>query len=663
LQDSPSHGPQEQAAGAKTQLSAAEYEALADAIANLTWVNDADGRTLFVNRHWTEYTGTSASERLSLNWLNLVHPDDAQDIIQMRARRLARGEPYELEYRLRRHDGAFRWHLSRTVPVKRDGAIWRWVGSATDIHDLKLAQEARAESELRFRAVTEAVPDFVWSCSADGRIEYLNTTYRHFTGTTLDTVNAGGWRDAIHPDDLPRVLAAWDASLRTGDSFELEFRYRNVADGHYRWFITRTVPVRDAQGKVLRWVGCSTDIDDRRRAADALRDVQQEREMLLAAEREARHEAELASKAKDQFLAVLSHELRTPLTPVAMLLGHLEADPQIPASVREDLSMIRRNIELETRIIDDLLDVSRVMNGKMRMDMRPVGVHELVRNVIDMCQSDAASKQLQCSCDLKAADDQVRADPARLQQVLWNLLKNAIKFGRPGGNVVVRSSNPQTGTLTIEVWDDGIGIERAALDQIFDAFAQGDPAITRTFGGLGLGLTISKAIIELHGGTIHAHSDGAGRGSRFVVEVPTTGVIEKVSRIASTVPLATAPSVRVLLVDDHPDTLRVLKRLLEAAGFTVICATGMESALSLAAAHPIDVMVSDLGLPDGSGLELIRRIRSQWDIPGIAVSGFGLDSDVKSSLDAGFAEHFTKPVSFSQLAAAIRRIARPAATR
>lgn len=385
---------------------------------------------------------------------------------------------------------------------------------------------------------------------------------------------------------------------------------------------------------------------------------------------EARLAAEAANRAKDRFLAVLSHELRTPLTPVLMTAAALEAEPGLPPGVREDLASIRRNLGLEVRLIDDLLDLSRVVNGKMALHRQPTSVGMLLRTAVDLLASDLQSKRLSVHWDLRARHDRIDADPARFQQVIWNLLRNALKFTPEGGTITLRTSNSDPGlkSLTVEVSDTGIGIDPPALRQIFDAFIQGDANINRRYGGLGMGLAISKAIVDLHGGSIAARSDGAGTGATFVVEVPTCGAADQTADAFS----PAAPSagsaggagsergLRVLLVDDHHDTLRLLRRIMEGAGYVVTTAATVESALALAEAHTFDVLVSDIGLPDGTGRDLMRVLKERYDLPGVAMTGYGMDHDVRSSYEAGFDAHLTKPIEVSDLYAAIRRaICRP----
>jgi signal transduction histidine kinase/CheY-like chemotaxis protein len=372
-------------------------------------------------------------------------------------------------------------------------------------------------------------------------------------------------------------------------------------------------------------------------------------------------EARQANAAKDRFLAMLSHELRTPLTPVVMMLTALQNSEAIPPEEKSDLAMIRRNIELETRLIDDLLDITRITNGKLRLKQRPVRVHELLAHVCQICKSDASLADIELSCDIQATRDCVNADPARLEQIFWNLIKNAIKFTPPGGRVRITTSDGD-GEILLDVRDTGAGIPQDMLSRIFNAFEQGEQ-MTRNAGGLGLGLAISKAIVDLHGGRIRAHSDGANRGSTFQVALPlrVAEIHEEGVDQAGDPHCCDEPRsrmLRVLLVDDHADTMRIMQRMLAKWGMQVTGASKVREAIRMAEEIKFDLIISDIGLPDGSGCELLAQIRKSQPTPAIALSGFGMEADVKRSLEAGFAAHLTKPVNLEHLQQVIAELMR-----
>jgi signal transduction histidine kinase/ActR/RegA family two-component response regulator len=368
-------------------------------------------------------------------------------------------------------------------------------------------------------------------------------------------------------------------------------------------------------------------------------------------------EAEAANRAKDQFLAVLSHELRTPITPVLMTAARLAQDPDLPERFRGEVERIRRNAELQAKLIDDLQDLTRVNHGKVELHFEAVDIHVFLRQAVDVfCCSQIQKKKLHCCVQDEAAEHHVWADPVRLQQVIWNVIQNAVKFTPDQGRVEVRTRNPEPGRIRIEIADTGIGIEPDVLSRLFDAYEQGSRSVTRRYGGLGLGLALCKALVDRLGGTLTATSEGTGRGATFAFEFPAIPPHDQAGDVAkkSTEIPARRP-LRILLVEDHGDTLHVMAEFLETSGHEVERAPDVGSALRLAEAQSFDLLVSDLGLPDGSGLDLMRQVRERYGLPGIAVSGYGTLDDVRLSQDAGFLDHLVKPVHPSKLKEAIAR--------
>ena len=381
----------------------------------------------------------------------------------------------------------------------------------------------------------------------------------------------------------------------------------------------------------------------------------------------AKEEAEAANRGKTQFLAVLSHELRTPLNPILLATSAMLERPGDPEELRPTLEMIRRNVHLQARLIDDLLDVMRIVQGKLPLHWEVVDAHRLLDRAIEICRAEVEGHALGLVVRADARLRHVNADPARLQQVFWNLIKNAVKFTPEGGSITIRTSNPADsgGTLVVEVVDTGIGMESEILPVVFDPFQQGESTITRQFGGLGLGLAICKGIVEAHGGAIAAESRGRGRGSTFRVTLGALPEPEARSAPAPKAPpfgSAVHPSrpLRILAVEDEPTTLRLLARLLGELGHRVAAADTLASAIEAAEAEPFDLVISDLGLPDGSGLDLIRRVVAlRGPVPAIALTGYGMDEDIRASLLAGFAAHLTKPIDFARLEAIIGDVAPP----
>ncbi len=383
---------------------------------------------------------------------------------------------------------------------------------------------------------------------------------------------------------------------------------------------------------------------------------------------------ESANQAKDQFLAMLSHELRTPLTPVLAAAGALEGDSRLPDDVQEEIAMIRRNVAVQSRLIDDLLDLTRISRGKLDLIQQPVPMLPLLREAAAIVAADLDAKEQSLDVDLTLPNSCVAlGDAARLQQVFWNILKNGIKFSPRGSRLrleaTVRPGHPRIANsegerIVVRITDQGVGIDGADLERIFRPFEQAAAARRRGGNeGLGLGLSIAKALVDLHDGRLYANSDGAGCGAVFTVELP---LLRESSNNGT--PLSAAPTenqsskgdvsrARVLLVEDHLDTGRIIARLLRRSGHTVVHAETVSAAWSAWESEQFDLIVSDLGLPDGSGLDLMRRIReADSGVPAICMSGFGMESDVSASRDAGFTEHLIKPVDMTQLHAAIRRL-------
>lgn len=372
-----------------------------------------------------------------------------------------------------------------------------------------------------------------------------------------------------------------------------------------------------------------------------------------------------ASAAKDDFLALLSHELRNPLSPVIAMVSELEAGVPESPDVRRALEVIRRNVELEARLIDDLLDVTRISKGKLELSLETVSLHEILQRAYEICREEILAKNLRMEFRLRAEFVHVEGDPARLQQVFWNLLQNSVKFTPAQGRIIVETFNPSPDQIEIRTTDTGIGIEPEKIGKIFNAFEQGQTSITRRFGGLGLGLAISKAMVSAHEGTIAVTSEGKDRGTTFTVMLqtvpspvsPTDAAgparpqmgLEAKDRIAKR-------ALRLLVVDDHVDTCTGLKLMLERRGYRVTVAHSADHAVEQAARETFDLLISDIGLPDRSGYELMEELRASKSLRGIALSGFGMENDIRRARAAGFSEHLTKPINFERLEEAIHSL-------
>lgn len=543
-------------------------------------------------------------------------------------------------------NGIERWIRVTGQAFFTEGRAVRLIGTADDIALEKAAEAALQESDRRTRAVLEGLPQLVWTCRPDGECQFLNTRWVEFTGVPEREQLGDRWLNQVHPDDRERVREAWDAALqreRRGEppDYRLDFRLRRH-DGEYRWFAVTGAPLYDTSNRLVRWVGSNTDITELLEAHDALT--------------AAKESAEAANQAKDRFIAVLSHELRTPLTPVLMSISAMELDPHLDPKRREEMKVIRRNVEVEVKLIDDLLDISRITTGKLELRFQPVDLNAAMRHVCGMCRASILEKGIRLHTVFGEDVGRIMGDAARLQQVMWNILVNAVKFTPEGGDVYVATER-QDDRVVLRVRDTGIGIPQEILPRIFDAFEQGDSRITREFGGLGLGLAIARAVVQMHNGTIRAESDPAKGGTLIRVCLPGQVVAaEKDPPIPRPDPLEASTRPRMLLVEDHGDTVRVLSRLLSLSGYDVTTAGSVRDAVKKLEGDPFDVIISDIGLPDATGFEFMQRVREFSQTPAIAMSGFGTDEDRRKSLAAGFDEHLVKPVDVIQLEDTIRRL-------
>lgn len=501
--------------------SAEQFRFLAESLPDKIFTATADGETYYFNRQWASYTGLPIEEVVRLGWREFVHPDDVDEKMARWEQAMKTGKPFEFEHRFRRADGSYRWHLSRAHPMRHaNGTISMWIGSNTDVDDLKRAQFALRESESRSRLAIEAGRLGFWDWNIDGVVKCSPEHNRMF-GISPDVNECSHdlILQHIHPEDRPMVIAALERAQHERVDYETEFRTRGD-DGATRWISAHGRVYYDEQtGKPARMIGVVREITERKKFEDHLRRNQEELSSALAAAELAREQAETASGAKDQFLAVLSHELRTPLTPVLMAISSIRAENELSPDVLDALDMIQRNIKIEARLIEDLLDLTRITRNRMELRFETLDLHVAVRQALEICAADLEGKNQKTKLRLEASQSVVRGDLARLQQVFWNLIKNAIKFTDEAGLIEIRSHD-EPGLIVVEISDSGIGIPEDVLPRIFNPFEQGNHDSIRQYGGLGLGLAISKATVDAHQGTLEAFSDGKDRGATFRVKIP-----------------------------------------------------------------------------------------------------------------------------------------------
>lgn len=483
--------------------------------------------------------------------------------------------------------------------------------------------------EQPYRVYVERMQEGAVTISADGLILYCNQRFAEMIETPLERVISEQASKYLPADALSRISEVFGKS-EEAVKYECELLSARGT----------SLPVHLAAS--------SLPSEDQTVICLVVTDLTMQRgqeELRMAKE-----VAERANVAKDSFLATLSHELRTPLTPALMSIMALELEESIPSSIRSELSMIRRNIELETRLIDDLLDLTRIANGKLELHLSPIDLHAVFARALEICKANIDAKQQHLKVRLEAKKNETMGDPVRLQQVVWNLLRNAVKFTPGGGSITVTTKNSSNDRLILEVQDSGIGFEPETEQKLFQAFEQSGRGITQQFGGLGLGLAISRSIVEAHGGNIRGESPGLGKGATFTVTLPLRAVTSQSSKArALPAKAATGQGHEILIVEDHADTRATLQRLLERAGHAVTAANSAQHALTLAATARFDLVISDLGLPDMRGNELMMLLRQRYQLPGIAVSGYGMEEDVSGSREAGFVHHLTKPIRIDRL--------------
>jgi PAS domain S-box-containing protein len=797
----------------------AHFEALAQAIPALLLVLGPDLVPVYANRRWTEFYGSSPDEAHARQWRGYVHEEDLPEVAERWATSVPRGESFEGECRLIRHDGQVRWHLVRTAPVHGDaGQIVWWCATLTDIHESKEAERARRDSEERYRALfasidegfcvmqmlfderdhcvdyrflemneaferhtglhgalgktaRELVPDLdeswfriyggvaltgeparfenaapamkrwfdvyafrvgppqdrrvalvfkditekrrnelalreseerfrsladniaqlAWMSGPDGKPFWCNRRWYEYTGAEPGREESWGF---VHEDHADRVWASYAASLRSGAAWEETFPMADK-DGQHRWFLARAVPIRDRSGAVVRWLGTHTDITDHRRAQEALT---------------------AADRRKDEFLAVLAHELRNPLAPLRSAVDVLKLQASADPETTRASAVIDRQVKHMSRLIDDLLDVSRIARGQLQLRLEPCNLAALVRQTAEDYRANYERRGLELVVDTPEAA-WIDGDPTRLSQMVGNLLHNAEKFTQRRGRVeVTMHAEDATRTVAVSVRDTGAGIEADMLDRLFEPFSQGDMSLDRSQGGLGLGLALVRSLALLHGGEVAAASSGPGLGANFTLRFPLmasahqadsnqansnqansnqansnqpdtrrpsppassapglqpggasareaaptpTPATRPVSRTTRSLDGPSSP-LRILIVEDNVDAAELLRTLLEMMGHRVELAHDGPQGVAAAKASRPDLVLSDIGLPGAvDGYALARAVRADPALAStvlVALSGYGQPEDRKRSSDAGFDEHLVKPAEYEALRDLMSRVA------
>jgi signal transduction histidine kinase len=521
--------------------------------------------------------------------------------------------------------------------------------------DRRRADDDLKASESRFRELADAMPQIVWTAGPDGRVDYYNRRWTEHTRLSPEETFAveGWWKLVVHPEDMDGCAARWAEAVRSGQPFQTECRFRTPAGArsttaepevvlHYapaadwRWFLARAVPVRNERGAVARWYGTCTDIDEQKRATEAVREM---------------------SQRKDEFLAMLSHELRNPLAPILNSLQILRLADLGDATVKAARDVIDRQVRHLAGLIEGLLEVFGLVHHKVQLQCEVLDIAALVRRAVDEFRPTITATGIGLDYEAPEAPLWIDADRARMRQVLANLLQNAAKFSNAGDRIDVRvAADPGQGQAAVTVRDTGLGLAPEVMGELFEAFGQGRQPMARSLGGMGLGLALVKGVVELHGGEVHAASAGPGRGSEFGFWVPLaqppTGPVPAADRHDRGPAETEVHHLRLLIVEDNEDTAATLQLLLKRFGHDVRVAHDGKAALSVAKGWHPHVVLCDLGLPELDGFEVASSLRHDPDTAAtrlIAISGYGRDEDRRRTREAGFDLHLTKPVDPLQL--------------
>ncbi|MGD9904926.1 MAG: PAS domain S-box protein [Vicinamibacterales bacterium] len=575
--------------------------------------------------------GWTAAEAIGQSIFMVIPEDRRHEEDEILARLKAGDVVRRFETVRRRRDGSL-VHVELTItPVHGDdGQVSGAVKIAGDLTERRRVRAALQAEESRFRTLADHISQLAWMADPTGWIFWYNRRWFEFTGTTLDEMQGWGWRAVHHPDHVDRVVTRIQHSWDTGEPWEDTFPLRG-RDGEYRWFLSRALPIRDDDGAIVRWFGTNTDITEQRRL-----------EAALAA----------SNRRKDDFLATLSHELRNPLGAIRTAVAAMRAADGAAAPVATALPIVERQLAHVSRLLDDLLDVSRITHDRLVLQRASADIGQVARDSAEALRPAFAAAGVDLEVTLPDAPVLAVVDAVRVQQIVGNLLSNAAKFTPAGGRARLEvRADPDTVTLTVS--DTGVGIDADKRDEIFDLFAQASPGTHRVTGGLGIGLSLVRRLAELHGGAVDVHSDGPGRGTTFTVRLPR-GAVAPAAVEAPARP-ADGSGRRVLIVDDDRDNAEALAMFLRLEGHEVSLAGSGEAALDAAAHAQPDVVLLDVGLPGIDGHETCRQLRALGSTSlVVAVTGWGQAEDRARTSAAGFDRHLVKPVDPVTVAELVR---------
>ncbi|MEQ8765484.1 MAG: PAS domain S-box protein [Planctomycetota bacterium] len=604
------------------------FREMADGLPILVWVHDETGDQQLVNHTFCEFFGVDRQEMKGGRWQYLLHPDDVEAYAGEFFRCVREKRPFHAEARVKHAYGSWKWIESWARPrFTPAGGFKGFVGASADITDRRRIEDELRDSEERFRTLSDNIPQLAWMAQGDGWIFWYNQRWFEYTGTTLEQMKGWGWRSVHHPDHVDRVVEKVSHHFATGEVWEDTFPIRG-ADGEFRWFLSRAIPIRDEEGKVVRWFGTNTDVTEQLEAERRLMD---------------------ADRQKDEFLAMLGHELRNPLAAIRTASELLRQRSGTAASIAETQEILERQTTHMSKLIDGLLDVSRIICGKIKLDLGATDLGAICREVSSEVRSRIAQRDLELRIEIASEPVWVEGDRVRLWQLVDNLLSNAVKYTPDGGEVSL-SLERGRGEAVLQIRDTGVGIEPELLPHVFELFRQSEQSLDRSEGGLGLGLAFVKTIVELHHGTVTAHSEGKGRGAELVVTLPT---IQPPGQAKRQDLERSDRSRRILLIEDNRDAAVMLKFLLELAGHQVHIAANGQDGVNAARELRPDIVLCDLGLPDGmSGYDVATELQGDpatCDIHLVALSGYGRPEDKARCAEAGFDDHLTKPVDIQEL--------------
>ncbi|QDT53620.1 Autoinducer 2 sensor kinase/phosphatase LuxQ [Caulifigura coniformis] len=615
------------------------YLQLAQELANVgTWDLDFQTGQITLSAGQKQFFGLDESGPASMDdlWPRIAEEDRERIQQKFEEARNSGSLHFYQEFRVVGVDDSVRWLAAKgTVINGPHGERVRLVGINIDITERKAIEQALFESEKAFRELADSMPQIVWMARPDGSVEYFNRRWYEFTGEP-DAVASRELRlGVVHPDDRARAQAAWDTAVRTEAPLQVEYRFRESTTGRYRWHLGRALPIRDEAGRVRRWFGTATDIHDQKILQDTLRE---------------------ADHRKDQFLAMLAHELRNPLSPLMIAADLIAAESSISPHIREMAEVMARQTTQLKRLIDDLLDVSRITTGRLELRRDRVDLREAIDAALDVSRPLIDSSGHTLNVWYPPEPVFIEGDKVRLTQVVGNLLINAAKYTPAAGQIdlTVVTENSR---VVITVADNGIGIPKAMLSHVFDLFTQVDSSTTRSQSGLGIGLTLVRTLVEMHGGEVSAQSEGHGSGSRFVVSLPAMDAAGGQLRSGPSAEGKATSRRRVLIIDDNQSASYLLGKLLSKLEQDVRVEQSATQALQCLDEFRPDIVISDIAMPDVSGHELARRIRNTSLVRQpilVALTGYGQEDDRQASMAAGFDMHITKPIDIATLKAILQ---------